>query len=417
MDVLKDYIYTMESCNSCGQCRFILGPKSRGRDFVELCPIYSRFLFESYSGQGLINIAQELLEGTLGYEEGLIEHIYSCMTCGGCDVNCKSVRDMEVLDTILALRAKCVDDGQGPMPAHKKSSQMIKQYHNPYGKTHSQRFDWLAENIEQGSRVDIAYFAGCTSAYLYPEIARNTVEILQAGDMPFKVLNAEEYCCGALLWRTGQVREAAGLVEHNVNVMKKRGIRTLILGCAECYGTFKGFYPRILDLPFQVIHISEVIKNMLETGSLKFNGQVPMKVTYHDPCLLGRLSEQYVPWEGKIQAFGYHDPPKKFRRGTHGVYDAPRDVLKAIPGIELLEMVRSAENAFCCGGGGGVPLAFPDLSLWTSGERLREADSTGAEAIVSCCPLCKTNFCRALDENNSALQYYDLTELVVRTIQ
>ena len=147
MDTLKDYIYTMESCNSCGQCRFLLGPKTKGRDYVEICPIYKRYLFESYSGQGLINIAQELLEGTLEYEEGLKKHIYLCTTCGACDVNCKSVRDMEVMDTILALRAKCVEDGQGPMPEHKKYAGSVEKHHNIYGKPHSGRFEWLPEGI------------------------------------------------------------------------------------------------------------------------------------------------------------------------------------------------------------------------------------------------------------------------------
>jgi Fe-S oxidoreductase len=171
-----------------------------------------------------------------------------------------------------------------------------------------------------------------------------------------------------------------------------------------------------MELPFQVIHISEVINKMLQKGDLKLNNEVSMRVTYHDPCLLGRLSEKYVPWQGEIKAFGYHDPPKEFRRGTNGVYDPPRNVLKAIPGMELVEMTRNAENAFCCGGGGGVPLAFPDLALWTAGERLREAESTGAESIVSCCPLCKDSFRGAISESNSALQYYDLTELVARAI-
>jgi Fe-S oxidoreductase len=135
----------MESCNSCGQCRFILGPLTKGREYVEVCPIYSRYLYESYSGQGLINIAQELLEGTLRYDDDLIKHIYTCTTCGACDVNCKSVRDMEVMDTILALRAKCVEDGKGPMPEQRKYAVLAGKYHNIYGKAHRQRFDWLPE--------------------------------------------------------------------------------------------------------------------------------------------------------------------------------------------------------------------------------------------------------------------------------
>jgi len=416
MDTLKDYIYTMESCNSCGQCRFIQGPKSKGREFVEVCPIYSRYLYESYSGQGLINIAQELLEGTLRYEEGLIEHIYSCTTCGACDVNCKSVRDMEVMDTILALRAKCVEDGRGPMPEHKKFAGLTEKNHNIYGKAHGQRFDWLPENMKLSKGADIVYFVGCTATYLYPDIARNTVKILQAGGIDFKVMNTEEYCCGAPLWRTGQISEARKLVEHNLDALKKQKIKTLVVSCAECYGTFKGLYPRIAELDFEVLHITEVIQRLLKKGRLKLNKRQEMRVTYHDPCLLGRLSELYVPWKGEIQAFGYHQPPKKFRRGTNGVYEAPREILKAIPGVELVEMTRNAENSFCCGGGGGVPAAFPDFSLWTAGERLKEAVATGAEAIVSCCPFCESSFRKAVVNSKSPIRYYDLTELVAIAI-
>jgi Fe-S oxidoreductase len=416
MDTLKDYIYTMESCNSCGQCRFIQGPKSKGREFVEVCPIYSRYLYESYSGQGLINIAQELLEGTLKYEDGLIEHIYSCTTCGACDVNCKSVRDMEVLDTILALRARCVEDGHGPMPEQRKHAELVEKHHNIYGEDHNQRFNWLPQNTKLSEGADIVYFVGCSSAYLYPDIARNTLKILHAGGIDFKVMNAEEYCCGAPLWRTGQVAEARKLVEHNLEALKKQNIKTLVVSCAECYGTFKGLYPRITELDFEVLHITEVIQRLLKEGKLKLTKKQRMKVTYHDPCLLGRLSELYIPWEGEVQAFGYHNPPKKFRRGTNGVYEAPREILKTIPGLELVEMIRNAENSFCCGGGGGVPAAFPDFSLWTAGERLKEAKATGAEGIISCCPFCESSFRKAIDNYKIPLRYHDLTELVAKAI-
>ena len=106
MQPLKDFRHTMESCNHCGQCKWVLGPKMRGYDYAEICPIHQRFGFDAYSGQGLLNIAEELLDGKLEYESGLVELIYSCTTCGACDINCKSIRDMEVLETILALRAQ-----------------------------------------------------------------------------------------------------------------------------------------------------------------------------------------------------------------------------------------------------------------------------------------------------------------------
>ena len=413
---LSDYTYTMESCNSCGQCRFILGPMMKGWEYAEICPIYTRYRYEAHSGQGLINIAQELLEGELDYEEGLIEHIYHCTTCGACDINCKSVRDMEVLDTILALRARCVEDGRGPMHEHKETAKHIETNHNIYGRPHGQRFSWLPKEVHLFEDTGVAFFAGCAASYSFPEIARDTATILNAGGIEFKVMDPEEYCCGAPLWRTGQMDAATRLAKHNLEAFKQCGIKTLITSCAECYGTFMGFYPRLGTLDIEVLHSSQVVHQMIQEKRLTLKNKMDMTVTYHDPCLLGRLSEPYVPWNGIIKSFGYHDPPKQWRRGFHGVYDAPREILKSIPGIELIEMTRHAENAFCCGGGGGVPQAFPDFALWTARERLGEAKSTGAEAVVSCCPWCKANFSNAMDVDASGMHYYDLTDLVVRAL-
>jgi Fe-S oxidoreductase len=302
------------------------------------------------------------------------------------------------------------------MPAHKEYASNVEKEHNIYGEAHNRRFDWLPENTKISKKAEVAYFVGCSTAYLYPETARNTVKILNAGGIDFKLLNADEYCCGAPLWRTGQVEAATKLAEHNIEAFRKQGIKTVITGCAECYGTFRGFYPRITEPDFRVFHVTEVMQTLLNEGKLIPSKNMDIKATYHDPCLLGRLSEPYVPWNGEIKPFGLRVPPKQWRRGTNGVYDAPREVLKAIPGIELVEMTRNEENAFCCGGGGGVPAAFPDFALWTATERLGEAASTGAEAIISSCPFCQSSFENAINAGKSNLRYIDLTDLVAESI-
>ncbi|HTY81554.1 MAG TPA: heterodisulfide reductase-related iron-sulfur binding cluster, partial [Dehalococcoidales bacterium] len=158
--------------------------------------------------------------------------------------------------------------------------------------------------------------------------------------------------------------------------------------------------------------ISEVAHDAIKEEKLKPKHRVNLKVTYHDPCFLGRLSEKYIPWNGKIEAYGVHVPPKPWRRGTYGVYEAPREVFKAMPGINLAEMPRNAENAFCCGAGGGVPAVAPDFTRWTASERLDEAQSTGAEALVSACPFCQDAF----SEPKKKMKYLDFTELVVRSL-
>jgi len=423
VEKLKDFLFTMLSCNHCGQCKWILGPKMRGWDFAEVCPIHQRYHWDAYSGQGLVNIAQEVLEGTLAYSPGLLDLIYSCTTCGVCDINCKSVRDMEPLDTILALRAKCVADGQGPMPAHRAQAENVARENNIYGRPHAERTAWLGQADQAAfspsgglSAADTAFFAGCATSYKYPQTGRDIARILSAGGVEFQVLGEDEFCCGGPLWRTGQVEAFAQSVKRNLETFRRRGVRTLITGCAECFGTFRGGYPRLDPMEdIEVVHITEVVARLLTEGRLALvnpdSVEGELQVVYHDPCLLGRLSEKYVAWRGEIRAFGRHDPPKQWRRGTHGVYEAPREVLRAIPGIKLIEMVRSEECGYCCGAGGGVAVADPGLADWIAEERLREARACGAQAIVSCCPFCRDNLSR-----DAGLPYHELAELVARAL-
>ena len=160
-------------------------------------------------------------------------------------------------------------------------------------------------------------------------------------------------------------------------------------------------------------HISEIVQEALDAGRLRFSKPLQTTLTWHDPCLLGRLSEPYVPWQGEIKAFGRHVPAKAWRRGQQGVYDAPRRVLGAIAGIEVVEMVRNEENALCCGGGGGVREAFPEQAQVTAAERIREATATGADTLVSSCPFCQDTFEDGLARQPGAMRYRDFTQLVV----
>ncbi|GAG52019.1 unnamed protein product, partial [marine sediment metagenome] len=133
---------------------------------------------------------------------------------------------------------------------------------------------------------------------------------------------------------------------------------------------------------------------------------------FHDSCNLGRLSEPWVHWEGERGDWSVYNPPRQIRRGTYGIYDQPRDILNAIPGLELVEMPRHHENAWCCGNAAGVKEAFPDLASWSADERLREAGTTGAEAIVSACPGCRDNFSQSAKSNG--IKAYDILELVAK---
>jgi len=143
-----------------------------------------------------------------------------------------------------------------------------------------------------------------------------------------------------------------------------------------------------------------------------------MTVTYHDPCHLGRMGEPYIHWDGRevIDEIRTFDPPKEYRRGTYGVYEPPRAILKSIPGIKLVEMDRIKEYAWCCGAGGGVPYSNPEFATWTAEERINEAKKTGATAIATACPWCIKNFNETIAQKGSSIKVYDVIELLGKAV-
>ena len=404
MSELNRFRYTMESCNHCGQCKWILPHRMSGWDFAEICPIHWHFSFDAYSGQGLVNIAREVMEGRLERTDELADMVHTCAGCGACDINCKSVRDMEVMETIHELRHDLARSGHVP-EACLRMAETLSSSHSLYGTPKADRFSWLPDDYRDDPASDTVLFAGC-SASRDPGPVLAAIRILKAGGIHFRILREEEWCCGGALWRTGQQEAAEDLILHNTEAFRKAGIRTVITACAECFGAFRSIYPRFGKTEFRTVHISQIAADLIREGKLTFRpDEEPMTVTYHDPCLLGRLSEEYVPWEGEIRSYGLHVPEKHWNRGEFGVYQEPRTVLAAIPGIEVREMPRRVEEAWCCGYWSG--LADLECAAATAEERTREARSTGAEAIVSCCP-----FCEAALSGADPLPVIDLAELV-----
>jgi Fe-S oxidoreductase len=228
-----------------------------------------------------------------------------------------------------------------------------------------------------------------------------------------------EVCCGSRAYQTGYQEDFLKQAQQNMAMIKKSGAETLVTGCADCYYAFKVLYDKFgLKGKLEVLHTTEYLARLISEGKLKPTITVPVKVTYHDPCHLGRLGEPYIHWSGKpipghIRIF---DPPKEFRRGTYGVYEPPRDVLRSIPGLKLVEMDRIKEYAWCCGAGGGVKETNPEFARWTAKERIDEARSTGAEALVTACPGCEQNFNETINENGSSLKVYDVVELLEKAI-
>jgi Fe-S oxidoreductase len=192
-----------------------------------------------------------------------------------------------------------------------------------------------------------------------------------------------------------------------------------VVSCSDCYYTFKHLYPK-LGSKVEVLHTVEFIDRLIQQGKIKLQKAVPVKVTYHDPCHLGRQGEPYVPWEGKerkiLNQIVIYDPPKPRYNGAWGIYDPPRNILKSILGLQLVEMERIREYAWCCGAGGGCYDAYPDFASWTANERITEAMSTGAEALVTACAHCERNFNDTVKANGQKMQVLDIIELVQQAI-
>ncbi len=233
------------------------------------------------------------------------------------------------------------------------------------------------------------------AAYRTQEIAKTTIQLLKKAGVEFKLLGGEEWCCGSVLLRTGNVTIARKMMEHNLEAFKNSGAKTIITSCSGCYRTIKKDYPKLTDenFEFEILQTTELLKKLIEDGKLKFKPANPngnIKITYHDPCHLGRHM---------------------------GVYDAPRDVLQAIPAIELVEMARTRENARCCGYGGGVASASKELAQQMSDTRLKEAIDTGAQILTSACPFCTFSLREAAARNNADIKVMDLTEVVAQFVE
>ena len=265
------------------------------------------------------------------------------------------------------------------------------------------------------------FYAGCRNSY-DPELLKNAraaVQILLEAGVDLGILGDHERCCGGRIYNMGYREEFTRLAQANIAAWKKAGVKTIVTSCSDGYHAFKRLYPE-LGSQVEVLHTVEYIDRLVKGGKLRLHHKIPLTVTYHDPCHLGRQGEPYVPWEGiekKIQGqIIVYEPKKPRYNGAWGIYDPPRDVLKSIPGVELVEMERIREYSWCCGAGGGVREAYPDYSSWTASERIVEAKATGAEALVTACPWCERNFRDALVAQGNDMKVLDIIELVQQAI-
>jgi Fe-S oxidoreductase len=420
---LKDYRNDLEMCCRCSACKFIPLEKVKStRSYV--CPSIARYNFHAYSGGGRVAASIAILEDRIAFSDKLKEIIYNCQMCGACDTSCKYAMDMEVLEPLYELRMRCVDEGHTHSALDGAIHNLQKQSHMVL-KPAAKRGEWAQGfNVKDYLRekTGVAYHVGCRTSFdkeLW-KVARASLSLLQKAGVDVGIAGKNEICCGGRAYQMGYKQDFLGQAKKNVELFKRSGVKTLVTGCAECYHSFKVLYDKFdMKGNLEVLHTSEYFARLVKEGTLKPHKKVVAKVTYHDPCHLGRLGEPYIHWKG-TQIPGHirlFDPPREFMRGTYGVYAAPRDVLKSIPGIKLIEMDRINEYAWCCGAGGGVKETNPEFAGWTAEQRIEEAESTGAEAIVTACPGCEKSFNDTIKDKGNTMKVYDLAELLDKATQ
>ncbi len=390
------------NCARCSVCKWVDSWEVKSARFAKICPSSLYYLFDAYSCQGRMDVSLALIDGTLKYEDspGLLDIYYKCNMCGGCDAMCKRVQDMEPLRVIQEMRTTLVGDGQ-LLPLHMPVMDNLRKEDNMMMKPKAERGKW-AEGLKvkdlTKEKAEVVFHAGCNLCFdeELMKVARAAITLLQNAGVDVGIMGKDETCCGGRAFEMGHQGELTKYAENNIEAWTNAGVKTVIVACSDCYYTFKRLYPE-LGSKFEVLHMVEFIDRLIKEGKLKFTKTIPMTVTYHDPCHLGRRDHVYVPGEAIM-----------------GIYDAPRDIIKSIPGVTLIEMERIKEYAWCCGAGGGVKEAYPDFNTFTARERIEEAKATGAEALVTACPWCERNFLDAL--NGDKLKVLDIVELVQQAI-
>jgi len=372
-------------CSKCGYCKDTVSDEL---GFYHVCPVYENLRMEQYSGRGRTTIALGLSEGLIRFSKPLTDVIYTCLSCGACKEICPE--KIDVCGITRNLRAEVY--------ARKLQPQKIDQLHLALKEQHNlfnevkPKSAWT-DNLCLQDKGETLYFAGCSASYTYPKTARACARILQESGLSVAYLGEKEWCCGAPAFWSGNTELFKQMVEHNLSAIKASESKEVIVGCAVCYNMIKTYYPTIAGVPFKIRHISQFLADSLRQGKIRLIQPLKKRLTYHDPCHLGREEK---------------------------VYEEPRTVIEKIPGVAFFEMEKNRRGAGCCGEGVVVSTVFPNLTRTISTKRVDEARRVGAEAIVTCCPGCVATLNKATawlkSREGIEIEVYELPVIIAESM-
>jgi Fe-S oxidoreductase len=386
---LEEYAPQLWSCQNCfcGLC-------------MESCPAYRELHTEAVSARGLAQIGLALLSGELELSELSDEMFYSCIGCRWCETVCSmntpiyikrhGTRRTKVSGATMAevfRSMKILEGGKIPMEVRNALTSLIR-YGNPYGVGERAKDDWVASlDLPTDDRKTILY-VGATVPYedRSLKMAEALITVLRTGQFQFAMLGSQERDSGAFARMMGEESLFAEMAEHNTKVFKEHGVKHIVCLSPHDYDVFNHYYEGINDI--EVKHYTHVLSEMIEGGKIKLRKTLKTRVTYHDPCYLGR---------------------------QNSVYDEPRRILQSVPGLELVEMERSRETALCCGGGGtGLFLELPHVNIdKTRADQIKEVSP---DCVAVACPNCYQMLDGAMKSRNYDVEVNDIAQLVMKAL-
>lgn len=380
----------MQACTHCQAC-------------AEVCPAVAASLDGKLSAIHRIEALGRILKRRTGLwrkvfrlkppspEElrAFSETVFRCTLCGNCRRVCPVGIDLTRL--WHSLRRDLVDSEAYPAKIDMILKNMTES-HNVFGEDNEERAEWVEDMPDAPDhgyvkdRADIVYFTGCVSSFfpMARQIPMALVRIFDAAGVDFTLLGEEEWCCGFPLLGAGLGGHLGALMENNVNAVKARGAKQVVFACPSCYRMWQEHYPPGVE----IAHVTQFLSGLVTSGRLPLH-PLDLTVTYHDPCDLGRGA---------------------------GEYDAPRDLLRAIPGIRFVELARNRGDCSCCGGGGNLEMIDAGLSAKVAANKIEEVRATGAQIVVTACQQCVRTMTTYVKRNKVPIQVMDIVQLLHRSL-
>ena len=380
-----DVLWYAYSCSQCGYC-------------VDSCAQFYGRGWESQSPRGKWYTLRRIAEGKIAWSQKIIDNILLCTTCERCDLRCSASIPIE--PSWLKLRGKLIHEKKHmTIPPFEMMEAALRAQGDIWAGYRRDRMTWFPSDLQEkhgpGRKSKAVYFAGCTSSYVEHDIGIGSVRLLDAAGVDFTCLGQKENCCGTPMLVAGKWDTFVDIMKANIAAVKETGADTVISSCPACDMMWRKVYPvwaqkAGIDYNIRTIHYSEIVAEKLRDGSFTFpeNSMAPITVTWHDSCHIGRAS---------------------------GVYEEPREVIKAIPNVNLVEMASNREEGKCCGSVLTL-LKEPDVAAGIGEIRLKEAVDAGAQNVLALCPCCQFQLRVSAEEKGIDLKVIDLSRFAAEAL-